>query len=144
MDKLQEKFQTILRPDPSEDERGPWKPLSSARKTFEPGTAHKNNTTADEPLFMKMNEMPPNMEVPVQRDNSFNGHPDQTVRQLAGCTDVSYDTNPESMEEGYTRHAMNGSDDLYNGEHMDHFYGEVEDEEGKKGFAERNNYLDRA
>jgi hypothetical protein len=38
---------------------------------------------------------------------------------------------------------MNGTDDLYTGEHVDQFYGEAVDEDGKVGFAERNNYLDR-
>ncbi len=67
----------------------------------------------------------------------------QMTRAMAGSTDFSADTNPEAFDKGFTRRDMRGADDQYTGEHVDHFYGETVDEDGKVGFAERNNYLDR-
>ena len=117
---LQEKFQTILPPQPNEDDGNEWQTFESQRKATAPA---------------RFNEMPNNMDVANQNP---------MLRQIAGCTDFSYDTTPESLEKGYRRHPMKGTDDLYTGEHVDHFYGEVQDEEGKKGFVERNNYCDRS
>jgi hypothetical protein len=117
---LQEKFQTILPPQPNEDDGTEWKTFESARNPKEaPGRG---------------------FEMPVAQTE--NKHP--MLRQIAGCTDFSYDTNPEAFDKGFTRKAMNGTDDLYTGEHIDHFYGEAVDEDGKTGFVERNNYLDRS
>ena len=56
---------------------------------------------------------------------------------ISGQSDVSQDTNPESLERGFKKREMKGTDDQYTGEHMDHFYGDA------GGFVERNNYLDR-
>lgn len=134
MSGLQEKFQVILPPQPDEDDGTQWKTFASQRKTYEYGTKHVNNDAAGQEVDGKFNEMPVNMDLKNQNP---------VLRQIAGCTDFSYDTNPESFAEGFTRKAMNGSDDLYTGEHVDHFYGEAVDEDGKTGFAERNNYLDR-
>jgi hypothetical protein len=48
---------------------------------------------------------------------------------------------------GFTRKEMRGADDVYTGEHIDHFYGEAvgkdDTEQTYEGFVERNNYLDR-
>ena len=118
MSGLQEKFQVILPPQPNEDDGTEWTTAESARRT-------SNETPR--------NEMP---HSDLKNEN-------QMLRQIAGCTDFSYDTTPESFATGYRRHAMNGADDQYTGEHVDHFYGEVVDEKGNAGFAERNNYLDR-
>jgi len=117
---LQEKFQVILPPQPDEDDGTEWKTFESQRRT--------------QPAKENLNEMPVGMQLQ-----------DQNVmrRDMAGSTDFSADTNPESFAEGYKRQPMNGSDDQYDGEHVDHFYGEAVDENGKIGFAERNNYLDR-
>ena len=119
MSGLQEKFQVILPPRPNEDDGNEWTTAASARRT-----------STETPR----NEMP-GLDLPNQN---------QMLRQIAGCTDFSYDTTPESFDKGYMRHAMNGTDDLYTGEHVDHFYGEAVDEDGNAGFAERNNYMDRS
>jgi len=117
---LQEKFQVILPPQPDEDDGTNWKTFESQRRT--------------EPAKENLNEMPVNMDLKNQNP---------ITRVMAGATDFSADTNLEAFAEGFARHAMNGSDDQYTGEHVDHFYGEAVDENGKVGFAERNNYLDR-
>lgn len=120
MSGLQEKFQVILPPQPDEDDGTEWKTFESQRRTA--------------PVKENLNEMPVNMQLENQNPIS---------RVISGSTDFSADANPEAFDKGYARHAMNGTDDLYTGEHVDHFYGEAVDEEGKVGFAERNNYLDR-
>jgi len=130
---LQEKFQTILPPQPDEDDGTEWKTFESQRRTYEPGVRHENNARAADEADGKFNEMP---SEDLKNQNAM-------IRELAGCTDFSYDTNPEAFDKGFTRRAMNGTDDQYTGEHIDHFYGEATDEEGKTGFVERNNYLDR-
>lgn len=56
---------------------------------------------------------------------------------LAGATDVTDNVNQADLKRGYDLHAMQGTDDQYTGEHVDHFYGDA------GGFVERNNYLDR-
>ena len=119
MSGLQEKFQVILPPQPNEDDGTEWQTFESARKSHNPGE---------------------NLNVMPQADLK---NPNQMLRQIAGCTDFSYDTTPESFATGYRRHAMNGADDQYTGEHVDHFYGEATDELGNTGFIERNNDLDR-
>jgi hypothetical protein len=68
---------------------------------------------------------------------------DGFVQGFGGNTDVSGGVNAGAMQRGFSRYDMKGTDDQYGGEHIDLFYGEVEDEKGNVGFAERNNYLDR-
>jgi hypothetical protein len=117
---LQEKFQIILPSQPNEDDGTEWKTFESARRSTEvPGRK---------------------MEMPRPQTDNIN----PMSRVMAGATDFSNDTNPEAFEKGYTRREMKGSDDLYTGEHVDHFYGEAIDEKGNAGFVERNNYLDRS
>lgn len=132
---LQEKFQTILPSQPLEDDGNEWVTADSQRRVQEK-MRHRNNTTPAEEVSGKFNEMPPAYE--LHNENEI-------LRQIAGCTDFSYDTTPESFHEGYMRRPMNGTDDQYTGEHADHFYGEAVDveEPSKVGFVERNNYLDR-
>jgi hypothetical protein len=77
--------------------------------------------------------MPPGMEL----DNQSSLEMHQMPLSMAGETDVSKDTNPESFREGFKRVDMKGTDDLYTGEHTDLWYGDA------GGFVERNNYLDR-
>lgn len=117
---LQEKFQVILPSQPNEDDGTSWKTFESQRRT--------------QPAKENLNEMPVNMQ--LENRNAI-------TRVIAGSTDFSADANSESLANGFARHTMNGSDDQYTGEHVDHFYGEVVDENGRVGFAERNNYLDR-
>ncbi len=134
MKSLQEKFQTILPSVPDEDDGTEWTDLSASRHISEEQSRHRNNQTAAGETGGKFNEMPPNMELCNENE---------MLRQIAGCTDFSYDTNPEAFQNGFTRRPMNGTDDLYTGEHADHFYGEAVGDDGNPGFAERNNYLDR-
>lgn len=116
MHPLQEKFQTIL---PGKEEAGePWASAASARRP---------------PPNEACNELPPGMDIGDQYQSEQNSMP----LSLAGRTDVSDGMQAAALEGGYTKLAMNGSDDQYTGEHVDHFYGDA------GGFAERNNYLDR-
>jgi len=135
---LQEKFQITLPPKPNEDDGTEWKSFESQRRTFQPGRDHVNNTTATQDVDGKFNEMPVGMQLEDQNP---------VVRVMAGATDAAHDTNPESFRDGYTRANLIGSDDQYDGEHVDHFYGVAfgRDDQDKlvEGFAERNNYLDR-
>ncbi len=139
MSGLQEKFQVILPPKPDEDDGTEWKTFESQRKTFEAGEVHVNNRFADEEVDGKFNIVPPGMDINDQPRIQINNMP----KVMAGSSDFSADTNMESFDKGFTRREMAGSDDQYTGEHVDHFYGEAVDENGKVGFAERNNYLDR-
>lgn len=129
MNGLQEKFQVIA-PAKQEADEG-WASASSARTTGGAGFLHQSNGS-------KFNQLPPGMEIEQARAR-IRGMP----FSVAGETDVSADTNPGAFTKGYTRREMNGADDLYTGEHVDHFYGEAVDENGNCGFAERNNYMDR-
>jgi hypothetical protein len=139
MSGLQEKFQVILPPAPNEDDGTEWKTFESQRQTGEAGQAHVNNQFADEEVDGKFNLPPPGMDINDQA--RFN--PNNLPLSMAGSSDASADTNPQAFDQGFTRRAMSGTDDQYTGEHVDHFYGEVVDEDGKTGFVERNNYLDR-
>jgi hypothetical protein len=65
------------------------------------------------------------------------------ARGFGGDSDVSGGVNPESLKVGFHRREMKATDDQYGGEHVDLFYGEAVDEDRNRGFAERNNYLDR-
>lgn len=69
---------------------------------------------------------------------------DTFAYSFGGNSDISDGVNAASLVAGYERKPMCGADDLYTGEHMDHFYGEVVDEKGNCGFIERNNYMDRS
>lgn len=138
---LQEKFQVTLSPEKDDDNGTQWKSFESARHVGDAGSVemHDNNTTANENVVRKTNYMPPGMEIDNQRRTRIRRMP----LSMAGETDVSMDTNPQSFKEGFSRYELDGDDDQYTGEHVDHFYGEVIDEDGNEGFVERNNYLDR-
>lgn len=135
---LQEKFQVTIPPKKDEVENE-WIDLSSVRKTGEAGFIHSNNVSATADVTTKTNYMPPGMEI----DNQHRVRIENMPLSMAGATDISADANAEAFAEGFSRKEMSGTDDQYTGEHMDHFYGEVVDENGKAGFVERNNYLDR-
>ena len=83
----------------------------------------------------KFNKMPVGYDATCARDRFVSG--------FGGNTDATGGVEPKSLEDGFKRQDMKGTDDLYSGEHIDLFYGEVVDEKGQVGFAERNNYLDR-
>ena len=126
---LQEKFQTIL---PGKVEAGePWADAASQRdlRGMDPWV----NPTADAVDGRKFNHLPPGHDI----GNQCHSPQENMPLSMSGQTDVSRDTNPESFERGFTKRRMNGTDDQYTGEHVDHFYGDA------GGFIERNNYLDR-
>ena len=87
----------------------------------------------------KFNVMPPGMDIENQSMVC------KFVQGFGGDKDVSgEDVNAAALGgRGFTRKDMKGTDDQYDGEHIDLFYGTVEDEKGREGFCERNNYLDR-
>jgi hypothetical protein len=82
----------------------------------------------------KFNQLPPGMEI----NNQYRAQVDDMPLTISGRSDVGGKLDsPESMDRGFTRLEMKGTDDQYTGEHVDHFYGDA------GGFVERNNYLDR-
>ena len=88
----------------------------------------------------KFNRLPVT-DVEVQEGRS------KFVQGCGGDTDVSGERNfaaPNFFKQGYSRLDMKSTDDTYDGEHVDLFYGEAVDEKGRVGFCERNNYLDRS
>ena len=138
MDHLQEKFQITTPPEKPEDDV--WASFKDVRRTGEAGFLHQNNVKSADAIGPKFNQLPPGMEI----DNQLRTRVARNMPlSAAGESDVSADTNPHSVRHGYTRREMKATDDQYTGEHVDHFYGEVVDEHGMVGFAERNNYLDR-
>jgi len=143
---LQEKFQIVVPPKQETATDSNWVFGEKSYTRPDPGidNPHRNNSTADEEVAPKFNQLPPGMEI----DNQM--RPDQShfVKGWGGDQDVSGKlASLESVHMGYTHIDMKGDDDQYTGEHMDHFYGVAygTDDNGKKieGFAERNNYLDR-
>lgn len=129
MHPLQEKFQVIV---PTREEDGEqWASFQSARDL----RGHPDWVSSDAGAVddRKFNYMPPGMDISHQGFSEQRSQP----LSMAGFTDVSKDTNNVSIANGFTKRKMRGSDDMYTGEHVDHFYGDA------GGFAERNNYLDR-
>ena len=135
---LQEKFQITAPPVHQEDDK--WVSFESQRVTGESGRMHRNGHKAFSDPQGKFNCLPPGRDIAKQVRATIN---EMSVVQ-AGASDVSR-VDPSHFECGYSRYGMKGTDDQYTGEHMDHFYGEVvdEDDHSNVGFAERNNYLDR-
>jgi hypothetical protein len=121
---LAEKFQITV--PFKQDESEGWATVESVR-------INEGVTTPEHGA--KFNRMPV-VQAPTARDHFVHG--------FGGDTDVSgSNINPESLEVGYQRKELKATDDQYSGEHVDLFYGEVKDENGKASFVERNNYLDR-
>jgi hypothetical protein len=86
---------------------------------------------------------PENFRIGQNRVYDATSPREKFVQGFGGDTDVSNGCDAKSLDRGYHRMDMGGTDDQYTGEHMDLFYGEVVDEKGQSGFVERNNYLDR-
>lgn len=120
---LQEKFQISAPSSCAEKEEG-WASFSSVRQ---------DQSCVPQGEKAKLNYAPPGMDISNQYSVEINDMP----LGLAGTTDISADTNPMALANGFTRREMKGIDDQYTGEHVDLFYGDA------GGFAERNNYLDR-
>ena len=114
---LQEKMQILM---PSVYEESEWKDVASAQRM-------KSSV---------INNMPPGEDIMNQNhvENFIDGG-------LAGETSVTNHVS-SSLKTGYTRGDMRGFDDLYSGESIDLWYGEVGSGD-KVGFIERSNYLDR-
>ena len=125
---LQEKFQITV---PAKTEAGEgWASFESQRDVN--GTEEFCAKTAEDMDCRQFNVMPPGMD-PCQPNSEQSYMP----LSMAGESDVSADTNPQSFAQGFKKREMKGTDDQYTGEHVDLFYGD------SGGFVERNNYLDR-
>lgn len=123
---LAEKFQiTVPYSEKQDDDGTEWADVK---------TAHTNTGNTLPGDGEKFNCMP---------ELNINDGRAQFVKGFGGDTDVTGDVEPDSLIKGYKRREMKATDDQYNGEHIDLFYGEAVDEKGQVGFAERNNYLDR-
>jgi hypothetical protein len=139
---LAEKFQiTVPYSEKKDDDGTQWKDVNSVRCVDD--NPQSTNTS-------KFNILP-STEI---FDQYFeNGGNDSRLNNFAqgfgGNTDVSSlgsesINNPKTFTEGFVRRTMKATDDQYDGEHIDLFYGEAVDEKGNVGFVERNNYLDRS
>lgn len=112
---VQEKFQITAPPGPKEP-KGWVDPASTRRSGKAPRT-----------------QMPPGPNLANQSPPADPAMP----YSMAGQTDVSADTNQQALNEGYSKRAMQSTDDEYSRQHNDAFYDDV------GGFVERNNMLDR-
>jgi hypothetical protein len=120
---LQEKFQIVTPYSKKEDDGDKWASQASQRVLYQ--------------------GKPENTEQGLNDTYDCASPRDNFVRGFGGDTDVSDDVGASSMKNGFKRLDHSGADDQYTGEHVDLFYGEAVDENGKAGFVERNNYLDR-
>ena len=114
---LQEKFQ--IAPHAKNESGESWASFESCRVTHPQTRLQMPNNEILEPAMSSMN------------------------LSLAGETDVSDDVNGPTLIRGYQKRTMKPQEDMYNGEHVDLFYGDPT-VDGVTGFVERNNYLDRA
>ena len=143
---LQDKPQVTL--DRAAREPRTWADPKSARRSAAQETQHYDidptkraaivgsvNDAFDAP---RTNRMPPGQDIGDQVQSRQNAQPYSN----AGATDESNSVNAAMLLKGYQRQPMSPEDELYSSEHIDLFYGEAE-VDGKTGFVERNNYLDR-
>jgi hypothetical protein len=144
---LQEKFQRTVDIPPRNDDGNRWVTQDSQRRVF----VHPNSRITHERVGAGSdadfdtpvtNRLPPGMFISNQ-DIS----PDVAVGQvrdggLAGSTDVSNSVDAAMLKKGFQRQHLEPSDEMYTNEHTEEFYGDAT-VDGKTGFLERNNYLDR-
>lgn len=123
---LQEKFQVDNPRSAADDAHGGWAKHGSART--KKGLNAPRGTTPT----------PPGMNIANQVRTDQNAMP----LVMSGESDVTKDNNPESRRQGFTRLEMRATDDEYSNAHADAFYDEMS-VDGKVGFVERNNVLDR-
>jgi hypothetical protein len=139
---LQEKFQRTMKPEPPEPHE--WATQESQRHAVH---LEPLNVTSDRPgassmvdlQELKTNQMPGGMFIDNQNPQ-VNDHKMQYV--AAGETDVSNSVDAAMLKKGYQRQNMHPADEMYTNEHTEEFYGEAT-VDGKTGYLERNNYLDR-
>jgi len=133
----QEKYQTI---QPGAIEAGePWATVDSQRVLRGDATLdHKNNVNANdvrESFANPLNILPCGVEI-YDPATKF-------VYGFGGDTDVTNNVTPMSLKNGFEYDPMAPTDDQYTGEHIEMFYGTAWGDDGREGFVERNNYLDR-
>ena len=142
MHPLQEKFQITVpnKQETKDDEEWCWGGVdqrqNASQRYFGPMDANRSREDGriDTEFPIKFNTLPPGMEIDNQKRVQIENMP----LAIGGRNDVSGKLEaPDSMDRGFTRLEMKGTDDQYTGEHVDHFYGDA------GGYVERNNYLDR-
>lgn len=84
------------------------------------------------------NTLPPGSDIDDQE--MCDARVQRTV--VAGTDDVTDNPKGNDFIKGYVDVQMSPTDDMYTNEHVDAFYGEGKSD-GKVGFLERNNMLDR-
>jgi hypothetical protein len=139
---LQEKFQRTVRNEPPELDQ--WATQDSQRRVFEFSNqriTHErvgagSDADFDAPVT---NRLPPGMWIDNQAPSMGHQIPDVG---FAGATDVSNSVDQAMLKKGFQRQNLHPSDEMYTNEHTEEFYGDAT-VDGKTGFLERNNYLDR-
>lgn len=140
----QEKFQRTMKREPAEQHS--WTTPKAVRRVAPQEMMHLTPGEAKAPYAGKqadvdaprMNRMPPGQDIGDQTQSRQHPQPYSN----AGATDESNSVNAAMLVRGYQRQSMKPEDEMYNDEHNELFYGNVE-VEGDVGFVERNNYLDR-
>lgn len=139
---VQEKSQLEFLPT-SDDNGNEWVSEKSARvKKGVPGREGRQGWDWDSKSInnsVMYNSLPPGSDV---RDAEM-----ADIRQMrtvtAGTDDVTDNPKGQDFVKGFVDIAMKGTDDMYTNEHVDMFYSEAT-VDGKTGFLERANYLDRS
>ena len=126
-----EKYQTIL---PGLVDNGDsWITADAVRHNSNAQLNNRDNSVVAD-LFAKFNKLPPGMA--IEGDTKF-------VYGFGGDTDVTNTVTADSIKNGFEYSALAPTDDQYGGEHIEAFYGDAIGDDGRVGFVERNNYLDR-
>lgn len=128
---------------PLDDDNGhTWKSDRSARvKKGTPGREGRHggdwpSKAMDDAVFY--NSLPPGSNLPDQEMGD-----ERVMRTVtAGTDDVTDNPKGRDFVKGYVDVTMKPTDDMYTNEHVDTFYGEAK-VDGKVGFLERGNVLDR-
>lgn len=140
-DVMQEKFQTT-EPANRNDEESGWVTDKSVRvKKGTPGREGRpggdwESKTMNNAVFYQ--STPPGTDVEDQELTDQRQFP----MRMASEGDVTPDYSQKAMKTGFTPHTCCPTDDEYTGEHVDLFYADIT-VDGKTGFIERGNYLDR-
>jgi len=127
---------------PSEDAGHEWKSLKSA--LVKKGTPGRLGRTGGDWPSKSMNNAVFYNSLPPGSDIKDAEISDARVMRTvtAGTDDVTDNPKGQDFVKGYVDVTMKPTDDMYTNEHVDAFYGEGKSD-GKVGFLERNNVLDR-